>query len=54
MCLIVMLLLFHGDLSNKQWWSYRHIIKKYLHLGNIAAKKSYLHKNLLLLIYYQR
>ena len=32
MCLIVMVLLFHGDLSNKQWWLHHHIILKYLQL----------------------
>ena len=29
MCLIAMVLLFHGDLSNKQWWSHHQIIQKY-------------------------
>ena len=29
MCLITMVLLFHGDLSNKQWWSHHQIIQKY-------------------------
>ena len=29
MCLIAMVLLFHGDLSNKQWWPHRQIIQKY-------------------------
>ena len=29
MCFIVMVLLFHGDLSNKQWWPHHQIIQKY-------------------------
>ena len=30
MCLIAMVLLFHEDLSNKQWWLHHQIIQKYL------------------------
>ena len=29
MCLIAMILLFHGNLSNKQWWPHHQIIQKY-------------------------
>ena len=29
MCFIVMVLLFHEDLSNKQWWPHHQIIQKY-------------------------
>ena len=29
MCLIIMVLLFHGDFSNKQWWLHQQIIQKY-------------------------
>ena len=29
MCLIAMILLFHRNLSNKQWWPHHQIIQKY-------------------------